>query len=141
MTYFVKSRSGRDLFKSQFSTAKEALEEAVKGGAYLRDADLSGAYLRGADLRGADLRGADLSGADLGKQWIVQGTTRSDGYAFSLQKLREDKEPMVKAGCRYFTLGEAHAHWEATRKGQKLLEETREIVRCMVNIAHIRGLI
>ena len=118
-------------------------------GAYLRGADLGGAYfggayfggadLRGADLRGADLCGAYLCGADLGDQWIIQGATRSDGYQFSLQKLKDDKEPMIKAGCRHFTIAQGQAHWEKTRKGQKLLDETREIVRSLVYLAHLRG--
>ncbi len=108
-------------------------------GADLRSANLGGANLRGADLGGANLGGAYLRGAYLGDQWIIHGATRSDGYAFFLQKLKEDKEPMVKAGCRYFTLPEAQAHWERTRAGEALLDETREIVRCMVRLAQIRG--
>jgi hypothetical protein len=115
------------------------------GGAYLRGADLRGADLRGADLGGADLRGADLrgaylGGADLGDQWIIQGQTRSDGYAFFLQRFTNDVEPMVKAGCRYFTLAEAEAHWTRTRGGTPLGDETRAIVRAMVDVMHIRGL-
>ena len=100
-----------------------------------KQADLSGAYLRSADLSGANLSGAYLSG-----QWIIQGPTRSDGYAFFLQRLTDDKEPMVKAGCRHFTLAEAQEHWESTRGGTPLGDETRAIVRCMVDIAHIRKL-
>ena len=156
MTYFVNSIGGAELFKSEAATSiKEAVQEAVRGGAYLggaylggadlrgadlRGADLGGADLRGAYLRGADLGGADLGGADLGEQWIIQGQTRSDGYAFFLQKLKEDTEPMIKAGCRYFTISQAQAHWETTRAGQSLLAETRAIVRAMVDVMHIRGL-
>jgi hypothetical protein len=118
------------------------LRGANLGDANLRGADLGAADLRDANLRGADLRGADLVGADLGSnQWIIQGATRSDVYIFFLQKLKDDKEPMVKAGCRYFTIPEAQLHWEKTRKGEKFLDETREIVRCMVNLAHFRGYI
>ncbi len=124
---------------------KAELEAAVRSRANLSGADLSGAYLSGADLsgaylRGANLRGAYLRGADLGTQWIIQGQTRSDGYAFFLQRLTADTEPMVKAGCRYFTLAQAQVHWETTRKGQKLLDETRIIVRAMVKTMHLRGL-
>jgi len=63
------------LFESEKTTLKEAVEEAVSRGAYLRDADLGDADLRdanligtnliGADLGDADLEGADLEGADL----------------------------------------------------------------------------
>ena len=89
---------------------------------------------------GADLGGADLGGAYLGEQWIIQGATRSDGYAFFLQKLKGDSEPMIKAGCRYFTLAQAESHWTATRGKTPLGRETEAIVRSMVSIAHIRGL-
>lgn len=106
----------------------------------LRGADLIGANLRCANLRGANLRGANLSGVNLGDQWIVQGATRSDGWVFFLQKLTDDKEPMVKAGCRYCTLEGARRHWEKTRAGTALLIETRAIIRCMVEMAHSRGL-
>ncbi len=125
MAYFVKTISGAELFKSETAiTVKEALQEAVNGGA---------------DLRSADLRGAYLGGADLGEQWIIQGQTRSDGYAFFLQRLKDDTEPMIKAGCRHFTIADAQKHWETTRKGEKLLDETRAIVRAMVDVMHIRG--
>jgi len=135
--------SGADLSGANLSGADLSgadLSGANLSGAYLSGADLSRANLSGANLSGANLSGADLGGADLSDQWIIQGPTRSDGYAFFLQKLKDDKEPMVKAGCRYFTLAEAQKHWETMRKGQKLLEETRAIVRCMVDLAHIRGL-
>ena len=71
----IKSISGSVLYTSSKTTIKEALEEAVQGGANLRRSDLSEADLRGADLseadlsganlRRSDLRGADLSEADL----------------------------------------------------------------------------
>jgi hypothetical protein len=48
---------------------------------------------------------------------------------------------MVKAGCRYFTLAQAQAHWEKTRAGTALFKETENIVRSMVEIARIRKLI
>jgi hypothetical protein len=129
---------GADLRGANLSGAD--LRGANLSGADLRGANLSGADLRGANLSGADLLGADLRGADLGEQWIIQGQTRSDGYAFFLQRLNADAEPMIKAGCRYFTIEQAQKHWETTRKGQKLLEETRAIVRAMVDTMHIRGL-
>ena len=127
----------------QFSAEIDCLADAlpsVKLGlavkvAFKRGADLSSAY-----LRGANLRGANLIGADLGEQWIIQGATRSDGYAFFLQKLKDDKEPMVKAGCRHFTLAQAEKHWTETRGETALGLETQAIVRGMVTLAHIRKL-
>jgi len=61
----IKTLAGEVLFESEKTTIKEAVEEAVSGGADLRGADLRGADLGDADLRGADLGGADLGGADL----------------------------------------------------------------------------
>ena len=142
----IKNLSGAVIKTVDANNLRNAdLRGADLYGADLRGADLRGANLRGADLRGADLRGADLSranlyGADLGDQWIIQGQVRSDGYAFFLQKLTQDKEPMIKAGCRYFTIPEAQAHWEETRKGTPLFDETRAIVRAMVDTMHIRRL-
>jgi len=125
------------------------------GGADLRGTDLHGADLRGTDLGTADLRGADLGGADLrgtglrcahlGGQWIIQGPVRSDGYAFFLQKLTNDSEPMVKAGCRYFTMAEARQHWTKTRRETKLEtmrgDETFAILDFLERVALLRGLI
>jgi hypothetical protein len=65
MTYLVKHVNGDELFKSQYPTIKEAVQEAVKANSDLCGADLRGADLRGANLYGADLYGADLCGADL----------------------------------------------------------------------------
>ena len=125
--------SGADLSSANLSGANLSR-------AYLSSADLSSAYLSGANLSRADLSGANLSSAYLGTQWIIQGATRSDGYAFFLQKLKDDTEPMVKAGCRYFTPDQAEAHWKATRGGTALFRETEIIVRAMVDQAHARGL-
>ena len=177
MAYFVKHKDGSELFKSETATSiKEALQEAVKGGAYLggaylggadlggadlggaylggaylrgaylRGADFRGAYLRGADLRGADLRGAHLRGAYLrgaylGEQWVIQGPARSDGYFFFLQHLKDDKEPMIRAGCHNLSLPDAMKHWEETRGGTPLGAETFAIIDCMVQLATIRGYI
>ena len=52
-------------YEKENNTVKNTVEEAIKQGANLREADLGEADLRGADLEGADLRGADLRGADL----------------------------------------------------------------------------
>ena len=127
MTYFVKHVNGNELFKSESATTiRDALQEAVKSGA---------------DLGGADLGGADLRGAYLGDQWIIQGQTRSDGYAFFLQHLKDDTEPMIKAGCRNFTIAQAQAHWTSVDYDKPgLVAETRAIVRAMVDVMHIRGL-
>ena len=167
MAIEIKHRfTGAVLFRSEkAATMTEAVREANLSGAYLSRADLGGAdlggaylgganlsraylggaYLGGADLSradlgGANLGGANLSGANLGEQWVIQGAHRSDGYPFFLQKLTGDAEPMVKAGCRHFTLAQAQKHWEKTRAGTALLKETENIVRSMVELARIRKL-
>lgn len=63
----IKSVFGNILFEfeKENNTIKETIEEAVKSGADLCDANLRGAYLRGANLCDANLRGANLFGADL----------------------------------------------------------------------------
>ena len=91
-----------------------------------------------ADLGGANLGGANLSRADLGSNWIIQGPMRSDGYYFFLQQFEEEKEPMIKAGCRYFTIESALKHWNDTREG-KLLDETMAIINGMIALAKAQG--
>ena len=79
-------------------------------GADLRGANLVGANLRGADLEGAYLRGADLVGAYFSRGLaIVQGSTRSDGYFFSLRVCCLG-EHVVVAGCRSFTIEQYRRH-------------------------------
>jgi hypothetical protein len=46
----------------------------------------------------------------------------------------------VKAGCRNFPWDEAISHWEATRKGTPLGDETFAILQNLWDIAAIRGL-
>src|SRR3990167_5532157 len=52
------------LFTLDAKTIKDALENAVKGGAYLGDANLRDANLRDANLGGANLDGANLGEAN-----------------------------------------------------------------------------
>ena len=61
MSYTFRHIDGRDLYVVENATdVLDAVQEAVKAGAYL-----GGAYLDGADLDGANLRRANLDGADL----------------------------------------------------------------------------
>ena len=78
----------------------------------LRGADMAGADMAGADLRGADLRGAVMHGADLrGATGIVCAGTDRRGNRF-VGVLHADGW-RVAAGCRWFTVPEAAAHWTA----------------------------
>ena len=86
-----------------------AAQWAIKYRADLRGADLRGAYLRGTYLSGADLTGADLSGADLHEADLIDGGQDVRGYRF-IGHIGKDGL-MILAGCRYYTLAEARAHW------------------------------
>ncbi len=68
MTVEIKNRWAEAvLFTAQVETVREAVEAAVKAGAYLADAYLADAYLAGAYLTGANLAGANLAGANLAR--------------------------------------------------------------------------
>jgi hypothetical protein len=98
-------------------------------GANLSRADLLGANLSGANLSGANLSGANLSGANLNSLKVTslaRRATRSDGYEFFLW--RTDAGFRVKAGCRFFMMDEAWRHWEETRGGSPLGDESHDIL-------------
>ena len=118
--------------------AEELIEKYKAGERNFSGADLGGADLGGAYLRGAYLGGADLYGADLGDQWIIQGPTRSDGYNFNLTNFTGEGV-RIKAGCRNLTIKEALAHWQATRYGTPLGDETYAILTCLEALAKARG--
>ena len=110
------------------------LSRADLSGANLSDADLSGAALSDADLSDADLSGANLWRADLSRANVhgveVRGISRiacrADGYEFLL--LDTETGWRVSAGCRFFTIEEARAHWTATRGGTPLGHESLDIL-------------
>jgi hypothetical protein len=104
----------------------------------LSRADLSGADLRGADLYMADLYMADLRKAHLSRANLIIGPQRSDGYVFHLIRDRAGV-CMVRAGCRYFTVKEARAHWRKTRKGTQLGAESLAAVNYLVAAAKAAG--
>ena len=106
------------------------------GGANLGGANLSGADLRGADLRYADLRNADLGGADLGDAGLLCLGQRSDGYWFYAQSTESGLK--IKAGCRYFLMSDARAHWTQTRAGTALGAESMAMMDYAETIAAIR---
>ena len=109
------------------------LSRADLSEANLSRADLSGANLSGADLSGADLSGADLSGAD-----IIDAGHRSDGFRFVGNKAN-DGTIMVKAGCRFFSIADARAHWTTTRGGTQLGNESLALLDHIERMAGILG--
>src|SRR5216683_1153532 len=74
-------------------------------------ADLRGAYLGNANLRGANLHGANLNGA-IGSKCMGWD---SRGYHFFAVEWADGWR--ISAGCHWFTVDEAVAHW--TAKGNK----------------------
>ena len=78
----------------------------------------------------ADLRGAYLSGAKINNDKIAIGilrhATRSDNWEFFLWHCEDGF--YIKAGCRFFTLEEGRKHWNATRAGTPLGDETQDIL-------------
>ena len=86
-----------------------------------------------------NLTGANLAGVNFGKQWIIQGPIRSDGYQFMLTSLT-DEGVRVKVGCRNFTFSEARKHWQITRAGTPLGDETFAILDYLEATMKIRNL-
>ena len=85
-------------------------------GARLVGANLDGARLVGAHLVGANLDGANLDGARLvGARGIICAGTEPRGYRFL--GVRHADQWYVAAGCRWFTIPQAVAHW--TQKDNK----------------------
>jgi hypothetical protein len=99
-------------------------------GANLYGASLTGASLTRANLTGASLTGANLTGAKINNDktavGILRRAMRLDGHEFFLWHCREGF--FIKAGCRFFGMAEARAHWTATRAGTPLGEETQDIL-------------
>jgi len=112
-------------------TSEELKKVLAAHAAWLRGEGGKRADLRGADLRGADLRGAVLRGAKIADGITVTAAparraTRADGYEFFLWQTNAGWR--VKAGCRLFTLDEAWEHWERTRGGTPLGDESQDIL-------------
>jgi hypothetical protein len=79
---------------------------------------------------------ADLSGANLSKADLIVGGQRSDGFRF-LGFKEPDGILRISAGCRYFTHKAAVAHWNETRAGTQLGEESLLLVAHLVATAKL----
>ena len=108
--------------------------------ASLAGASLDGASLAGASLDGASLTGANLDGAKINDKTaigILRRATRSDGWEFFLWHCEDGF--YIKAGCRFFTLEEGRKHWNATRAGTPLGDETQDILAMFAKAIKRRG--
>ncbi|MGO3930835.1 hypothetical protein [Rhodopseudomonas pseudopalustris] len=47
----------------------------------------------------------------IGRNWSILAGYDMRGYAIRLQQCTDEREPMVRAGCKYLTLKEARKHW------------------------------
>jgi carbonic anhydrase/acetyltransferase-like protein (isoleucine patch superfamily) len=77
-----------------------------------------------------------------GDAWVsgeIIVATRSDGYTFLVAPTSTDGLRII-AGCRYFTIDEARAHWTDTRGGTQLGDESLAIVDHLERMAAICGL-
>jgi len=125
---------GANLYEANLAGARLAganLADAYLVRANLYSADLAGANLYGTNLAGAYLVGTRLAGAIWRPGITLRGApvkeaTRTDGYRFLL--LDTYVGWRVEVGCRFFTLPEAWQHWERTRAGTDLGEETFDIL-------------
>jgi carbonic anhydrase/acetyltransferase-like protein (isoleucine patch superfamily) len=69
---------------------------------------------------------------------VICQASRSDGYSFTLVATLQGAR--IIAGCRYFSIDEARAHWTATRAGTQLGAESLALVDHLERMAVIRGL-
>jgi len=73
---------------------------------------------------------------NLGHSWSILAGYDERGYAIRLQKNRDEREPMVRAGCQYMTLKEARRHWvSAGRNYAPSVRRTSAQVLALIGIA------
>ena len=130
--------------KAGANLADANLADANLAGANLAGANLAGAYLAGAYLARANLAGAylaraNLADANLADADLVDGGQRSDGYRFV--GWINGGVLQIRAGCRSFNIADARKHWQKTRGGTPLGDETFAILDHIEAVARIRGLI
>ena len=133
--------AGVDLAGANLSWANLSwanLSRVDLSGADLSGANLSRVDLAGVDLAGANLAGANLSWANLSRAGLRVIGGRSDGHQFYLHKMPEGP-PMLRAGCRFFTLAAARAHWTARRAGTLLGDESLALCDHAERMAKIAG--
>lgn len=116
--------SGVNLSRANLSDAD--LSGADLSGANLSGANLSGSYLHGVDLSGANLSRAYLSGADLSGAIGVSYAMLGE-YQFTLI---DGPTPMIHAGCRWFTVPEARAHWAEGNEANWTVKSAAYGARC-----------
>lgn len=106
MSYTIMRTTGTVAYVAERATsAREAVEAAVRDRTNLSGADFTGADFSGVHFTGVDFTGADFTGA-IGI--IRMGPI--DGW--EMFAVRWPDGPRIKAGCRWFTVNEAREWWE-----------------------------
>ena len=145
MSFEIKKRFNSDVAFIAHIDCDDEVSASVKLGLAVKwalktKADLSGADLSEADLSGADLSKADLRWANLSRTHLIDGGQRSDGWRFV--GWIKGGVLQIRAGiCRNFTITEARDHWDRTRGGTPLGDETMAILDHIERVAKIRGLV
>jgi hypothetical protein len=82
-------------------------------------------------------------GAVIGDEAVIgDAGLRLDGRRFHVFVPGGATEPIVSAGCRYFTLAEARAHWGAeTYPNRSLGDETLAILDHAERVLRLRGVL
>jgi len=107
----IKDRfSGKVLFEADLATKFKDQSLSAQMGAAIELAVKNGADLCDANLRGADLYGATLCDADLRDAKGVLRLPVSD-LSYDWLAICHRTHWMIHAGCRWFTIEEARAHW------------------------------
>ena len=126
-----------------------SLKGAYLEGAYLAGANLAGANLEGASLEGAgcykaNLEGASLKGATFIGAKLAATTgiidTGTDSRGHRWVAVQHDDGPRIKAGCRWYTLSEAHEHWDGPHElGEIVGIECRSRLALLETLAKSKG--
>lgn len=104
----IKNRfTGKVIYRGDFDSLKDCVEDAVKNEADLREAYLHGADLREAYLYRADLYRAYLHGADLYRAKKIMQWQAPQGEKRICYSVKHDSCVMHKMGCFWGNTEEA----------------------------------
>jgi hypothetical protein len=131
---------GSDLRHTRF-------REGIWYNADFRNANLERVAFIDLQLGNVDFRGANMNHVNFndgarfaGAKGIVEGGTRRDGYRFWGWVCKEEGLK-IRAGCRNFTLEQAHSWWGRDHRGSKLAAESMLIVESIQKRAELLGLL
>ncbi|MGL5735485.1 MAG: hypothetical protein ACRCYS_11515 [Beijerinckiaceae bacterium] len=106
----------------------------IEGGT-IKGGTIEGGTIWGGTIKGGTIEGGTIKGGTITQQPL--SISRSDGFFFTLNMI--DGQPMVGAGCRFFTFEQSRIHWQKTRGGTPLGDETFVILEHLELIAKATG--